>query len=127
MITHSKKLDIVLSHPHLTATRLINTKPLAPNTTRHNGNPHKSLYRRCALPSLVLLNGVAAGMLRPAFVVPALIPMPAPAPVPTLVLVLVPVPILLGEGEVDDVGGGRSSTEASAHYRYLICVRHQMT
>lgn len=55
------------------------------------------------LPSFVLLNGVAGGTARTAFVVPtpalALIPL-LPIPVP---------PFVLDEKEGDDVGGGRSS------------------
>ena len=67
-------------------------------------------HRRCAdanLPSFALLNGVAGGDIRAAFVEPA----PALALIPLIVLRLVPVPPFVpGKEEGDDVGGGRSST-----------------
>jgi hypothetical protein len=63
-------------------------------------------HRRCAdanLPSLVLLNGVAGGTPRTAFVVPGPGPGPALIPLPELPL------FVLGEEEGGDVAGGRSS------------------
>lgn len=99
-------------HLHIAANETNQYKrPLAPFETRLNPNTNSTPinaclighHRRCAdanLPSLVLLNGVAGGTPRTAFVVPG--PGPALIPLPALPL------FVLGEEE-GDVAGGRSS------------------